>query len=133
MNPVDPMTYRGALDRLDIAKKALRNIAKGEGAFSLNQYTHAIENMKALATEAILVIARLDSWDATIDNAQGVPVPPSAAEVSLELLPTFDLGRLDDKFMGFKVRLDDTMPKGTLRCYSASGELLGEINSIGEW
>jgi len=129
------MVYRAALDRLDITKKALREIAKARGPFSRDQYEFAcntIEAMKVLAAEALLAIATTDAWDNSGSDGRGVPMPPTMADIDLMMRPAFDLGRLDDKFMGLKVRLDDKMPKGTLRCYNSDGRLLGEITGIGE-
>lgn len=71
MKPVNPSVYRAALDRVDIAKRALRAIAKGEGPFDRSNYAFAckcIETMKQLATEALAVIENADKWDGTTDN-----------------------------------------------------------------
>jgi hypothetical protein len=83
MKPVDPSVYRSALDRLDIAKKALKQIAKGEGRFSRDQFEFAcntIDDMKELAIGALDAIEYADVWDATPDDADGIPIPPQSAK-----------------------------------------------------
>lgn len=56
MNPVEKEL------RLEIAKKALREISRGEGAFSRDHLEHAtstIENMKRLAVDALQEIGEV--------------------------------------------------------------------------
>ena len=56
MNPVEKEL------RLEIAKKALREISRGEGEFSRDHMTHAkntIENMKRLAIDALREIGEV--------------------------------------------------------------------------
>lgn len=87
MKPIDPNVYRAALDRLDIAKKALRQIAKGEGRFSRDQYTFAcntIDDMKELAEGALDAIEYADAWDAAPDDENGIPIPPSQLQNASE-------------------------------------------------
>lgn len=87
MKPVDPSVYRAALDRLDVAKKALKQIAKGEGRFDRDNYRFAcncIDDMKELAAGALDAIEYADAWDATPDDADGIPIPPQSAKPGVE-------------------------------------------------
>lgn len=83
MKPVDPEVYRAALDRLDIAKKALKQIGKGEGRFSRDQFEFAcntIDDMKELARGALDAIEYADAWDAAPLDESGIPIPPASAK-----------------------------------------------------
>ena len=83
MKPVDPSVYRAALDRLDVAKKALKQIAKGEGRFSRDPLKHAentIDDMKELADGALDAIEYADAWDNAPLDEHGIPIPPASAK-----------------------------------------------------
>lgn len=70
MKAVDPCVYRAVLDRLELCKKALRDIAT-------YQYLD-LSAVKDIANEALETIANADAWDNAPLDANGIPISPQA-------------------------------------------------------
>jgi len=66
---IESSAYRAALDRLDIAKKALRQISKFESSEGY------------MARLALETIAAADAWDSTPLDPNGIPIPPASTAI----------------------------------------------------